>query len=152
MKKTFNISLSVLLALSIVLGYTGVTVFKMVCASENGKVVLSVVDVKNDCEHSKKAEQDDCCKPIAEKQEEHKDEKKSCCDYSHQYQKIDDKTLVQQQQNSANHYLQCIIINTNAHTLTVKLRVSFIQSLAISPPPLLLKKQPFQAFTQSYLI
>lgn len=124
----------------------------MVCASENGKVVLSVVDVKNDCEHSKKVKQKDCCKPVSEKEQEHKAGNTSCCDYSHQYQKIDDETLVQQQQNSANHYLQCIIINTNATILTISPLVSLMQSLAISPPPLLLKKQPFQAFTQSYLI
>lgn len=124
----------------------------MVCSTEKGKIVLSVVDVKNDCEHSKKVKQDDCCKPAFEKEQEQKSETGSCCDYSHQYQKIDDETLVQQQQNSANHYLQCMIINTHAKILTNNLCVSLTQAPESAPPLLSLRKQPFQAFTQSYLI
>lgn len=125
----------------------------MVCASENGKIVLSVVDVQNDCEHSKKAMQDDCCKPLAEKENEYQSEKESCCDYSHQFQKIDDETLVQQQQNSTNHYLQCIIIDMRADVLTGSPALASLIQIHSGPPPLLsLKKQPFQAFTQSYLI
>lgn len=152
LKKILHISLSLVLALSIVLGYTGVTVFKMVCASENGKVVLSVVDVKEECEHSREAEPDDCCKPVSKQNKPQEKETKSCCNYSYQFQKMDDESLVEQQQNSANHYLQVIILTTAFVPVLVE-QVAGLSATAHIPPPLLsLKKQPFQAFTQSYLI
>jgi hypothetical protein len=149
LKRYINIACSILLALNIVLAYAGVTVYKMVCASENGRTVLSVVDVKSDCEHAKKKA--DCCRPVVPHQE-HNEQSKSCCDYSHLFQKIDDETLVQQPQSSTNHILPEIVLHTAFHEL-FKVQQAEVTCEITDPPPLIsLRKHSFQSFIQVFTI
>lgn len=150
MKKHINIACSVLLALNIVLAYTGVTVYKMVCAAENGKTVLSVVDVKNECEHAKK--KDDCCRRPVAHQQPQKQQSKPCCDYSHLFQKIDDETLVQHPQCSANHFLPEIVLHTAFRSLFKVNKVEITPKLTEPPPLISLRKQSFQSFIQVFTI
>lgn len=148
MKKIFNIACSVFLALNIVLAYAGVTVYKMVCAAENGKTILSVVDVKNDCEHAKK--KDDCCRPVA--QQHHEEPSGDCCDYSHLFQKIDDETLVQQPQSSANHILPVVILHTAFHELFKAHQAEITREITDPPPLLTMRKQSIQSIIQVFTI
>ena len=152
MKKIIHITLSLVLAFSIVLGYAGVTVFKMVCAAEQGKTTVSVVDVKDDCSHKQKQEVDDCCKPNKAASTENNEVEKSCCDYSVELQKMEDQTLVNQIQSSANHFFITTVIcwfkanQLNHNTYFNQLAFDgWRQSFA-------LRKQPIQSYLQVYTI
>ena len=151
MKKIIHITLSIVLAFSIVLGYAGVTVFKMVCAAEQGKTTVSVVDVKDNCNHQQKVE-DDCCKPNKAESTENNQVEKSCCDYSVELQKMEDQTLVNQIQSSANHFFITTVIcwfqvNQLHHQpyFNQSAFEGWRQSFA-------LRKQPIQSYLQVYTI
>lgn len=151
MKKIIHITLSIILAFSIVIGYTGITVFKMVCAAEQGKTIVSLVDVKDDCNHQQKAA-DDCCKPNKSQQANNTQVEKSCCDYSVELQKMEDQTLVNQIQSSANHFFITTVIcwfqviQFNHQTDIKQLCFDgWRQNFA-------LRKQPIQSYLQVYTI
>lgn len=150
MKKLIHISISFVLAISIVLGYTGVTIYKMVCAAEQGITHVSVMIVEDDCDLHALPQTDDCCKPVA-KTNQVKD-KHSCCDYSHTLQKLSAQTVTQKVKNSTGHYLQTIF-KSNRVNAVVCLNTSNINTNHLALPPLLhLKKQPYLSFIQVYLI
>lgn len=103
MKKLLHITLSFVLAISIVLGYTGVTVYKMVCAAEKGKVIVSVVDIADECDHTS-AHQDECCLPVSKKQKTLA-KATDCCDHSYSLQKIQETPVTQKEKISTEHHL-----------------------------------------------
>ncbi len=103
LKKLAHITLSLVLAFSIVLGYTGVTVYKMVCASEQGKIIVSVTNIADDCNHEV-AQKSNCCLP-AGKTKPKLQKTDDCCDYSYSLQKIDDTPVTQKIKNSTEHHL-----------------------------------------------
>lgn len=103
MKKLAHITLSLVLALSIVLGYTGVTVYKMVCATEQGKTIISVTNIADECNHAI-AQKSDCCMP-AGKTKPQLQKTDDCCDYSYSLQKIDDTPVTQKEKTSTEHHL-----------------------------------------------
>ena len=123
----------------------------MVCVAEQGKTLVSVINVEDDCDHHALPKVDACCKPNANNKQI-KDEF-SCCDYSHTLQKLNAQTVTQKVKNSTEHYLQTqyniygvstdVGLNTSSNTFTKNLEL---------PPLLHLKKQPYQSFIQVYLI
>lgn len=120
----------------------------MVCASENGKTVVSITDAGNECSH--KHQKKDCCLPAA-KQQEAQPETSSCCDYSYHFQKVDDETLVQQQLSSVGHVLPVMWLNTLVAEITGLFEVK-VPPADIPPFLLSLRKQSFQSFTGVFTI
>lgn len=84
MKKLAQLVTTALLIFSITLGYAGVPVFKMICKAEAGKVVVSIINPDDQCEHHQ-PEKPSCC---------HKEEKQApCCDFSHHTVQLKDESL-----------------------------------------------------------
>lgn len=97
MKKIVNISISFTLAFSILLGYAGVPVYKMICEKE-GKTIVSFVDMKEACKHNAENHSPKkCCQPVKETT--------SCCDYSSDFFQLHESTLISSQQNTTGHWL-----------------------------------------------
>ncbi len=103
LKKIAHITLSLVLAFSIVLGYTGVTVYKMVCITEQGKTIVSVTNIADECNHAM-TKKSDCCLPTG-KTKPQLQKTDDCCDYSYSLQKIDDTPVTQKIKNSTEHHL-----------------------------------------------
>jgi hypothetical protein len=104
LKKIAQIILSLILAFSIVIGYTGVTVYKMVCLTEQGKTIVSVTNITDECDHAI-VPKSDCCLP-AGKSKLQLQKTDNCCDYSYSLQKIEDTPVTQKVKNSTEHHLK----------------------------------------------
>jgi hypothetical protein len=150
LKKLANITVSFILAFSIVLGYTGVTVYKMVCATEQGKVIISVLNIADECDHSV-VQKSDCCLPASKSKPQAK-KTDDCCDYSYSLQKIDDTPVTQKIKNSTEHHLNVWILPIALSPITLALTANK-QHLGYHPPPL--KHQnthSYLSYIQVYLI
>jgi hypothetical protein len=149
-KKLVHITTSFILAFSIVLGYTGVTVYKMVCATEEGKVIVSVLNIADECDHAA-AQKSDCCLP-AGKSKPQVQKTDDCCDYSYSLQKIDDTPVTQKIKNSTEHHLIVWVLPAALLPSAAKIKVDE-QNLVYHAPPI--KHQTTQTylnFIQVYLI
>lgn len=97
LKKHLNIAVSFLLIISILFGYAGVPLSKMICR-EDGNVKVSITETTEECEHHLHKEvKRSCCAPI--------EAKDNCCDYAHAFYKIYTNTLVQQIKDKADFNL-----------------------------------------------
>lgn len=144
MKLFVNRILCVLLALTIVAGYTGVPVYKMIC-TEDGHTVVSISKDDDGCHHKTTL---DCCSP---KHVEQKTEPaESCCANSSNFIKLHESTEVYPQQTQTGHLLTSVAILFAPLAFTQKPIEVIGKSTAA--PPLLSRKQPAQSFTQVFLI
>lgn len=153
LKKLLHITLSLLLSASIVFGYSGVGIYKMVCVAEQGKTVVSLTNVKDACKHEQEQQEASCCHPKPKQQAAQKLSSPSCCDYSFSLNKLNDETLVQ---NSKTHHASLVSINSIGHQLVTLADASFIQELGeanlIKGPPHHLRKQSYISFIQVFQI
>ena len=143
MKKLLHLSVSLILAFSILIGYTGVPVYKMIC-NEDGHVLVSLMDQQQNCKHNDNTK--DCCQPL-------KKEASACCDYSSDFFQLHELTLIQESQNTAGHFLTATALfcylqqnfSPSNHSLNIRNNTS---------PPLskLKPKQTSQSLFRSFLI
>jgi hypothetical protein len=149
-RKLLHIAVALFLSCCIVWGYTGIHVFKMVCSAENGKAVVSFTNVSNSCENHQQPRKKSCCSHESAPQQE---VAKSCCTYSYFHQNIEDESVTTPQQNSTNHYLQSIALNSmvcnNLNPLAV-IRLNEVKPP--NPPPAKHPKQGYLSLIQTYLI
>lgn len=96
MKKIINISISFILIFAILFAYIGVPVNKMTC-SENGRIVISLTNQKQQCNHQKKNVRD-CCKPI-------KSSKKTCCNYLSSFLHLNEISTIKESQTKTGHLI-----------------------------------------------
>lgn len=150
LKKIVNITLSLVLAFSILLGYTGVTVYKMVCEADQGKVIVSVVDIADECDHTT-SHQDDCCLPISKKQKPNK-KAVDCCEHSYSLQKIHDTPVTQKEKNSTEHHLNVWQNLVAIFYLPFVLNNNATNIVNHSPPPKHQSTSYFLSKIQVYLI
>lgn len=129
---------------SILFGYAGVTVYKMIC-SEDGSIKVSLMHDDAACHHST---QKDCCKPVPVKPVQ---ESKDCCDYQNAFLQLDEISPVYEQQNSTGHILAVTAILFTPYSVAAQ----YSASLSTAPahaPPLLQHKQSQQSITQVFRI
>jgi hypothetical protein len=140
LKKLFNISLSFTLIAALLLGYTGVPVYKMVCGSE-GKTVVSFTDLKGACHHQEKKS---CCKPEKDKGD--------CCDYFSEFFQLHELTLIKACQNTAGHLPVSSTFHFGPVTFSLAVATTPV-SCNESPPWCKVKPRPsFQSLLQTFLI
>lgn len=154
LKKLLHTTLSLLLSASIVFGYSGVGIYKMVCVAEQGKTVVSLTNVKDACQHEQEQQEEaSCCHPKPKHHAAKKLSKPSCCDYSFSLKKLDDETLVQSSKTAnAPH-------SSGVYVLYYPLAVSyapFVEQICkanlIKGPPNHLRKQSYHSYIQVYQI
>jgi len=150
LKKLAHITLSLVLALSIVLGYTGVTVYKMVCATEQGKVIVSVLNIADECDHAV-AQKSDCCLPASKSKPQAK-KSDDCCDYSYSLQKIDDTPVTQKIKNSTEHLLSVWILPTALSPINLASTANKEHLGYHSPPLKHQNTHSYLSYIQVYLI
>jgi hypothetical protein len=149
-KKILRNTLSFLLALSIVLGYMGVTVYKMVCATEQGKTIVSVTNIADECEHAV-TQKSACCLPSG-KTKPQLQKTDDCCDYSYSLQKIDDTPVTQKTKNSTEHHLNVWVLPAALLPIAARIKVGE-QNLVYHAPPIKYQTaQTYLSFIQVYLI
>jgi len=155
MKSIFKHISVYLLSLLIVTAYSGVSVFKMICAAENGKVLVSLTNIKDECNHEApkqpQNEEEDCCRKNKQLKQVENTSSDNCCDYAYLHLKLDDETLVQKPLQQAGHILPVLWFSFEVLPINLpELHAQFIQT---NPPPLLhLRKQPYLSFISTYLI
>lgn len=149
MKKLLRISLALTLSCCLVGGYAGISVFKMICLAEQGKVVISFTDVRNTCTHEQTTKS--CCTPQSAPKQQQVDD--HCCAYSYQYCSLEDQSVTSTIQNSTNHYLPITLVNQAAYTTWYKLAMARVNQVKPpDPPPGYPPNQPHLSFIQTYLI
>jgi cytochrome c oxidase assembly protein Cox11 len=131
------------MALTIVVGYTGIPVYKMIC-TEDGHTVVSLSEEADDCHHKAVL---DCCTPKHIKQNAPVE---SCCASSSNFFKLNESTEVHKQQNETGHLLTAI--TALFAPLNLQTYTSEVIATSSAAPPLLSRKQPAQSFIQVYLI
>lgn len=132
------------MALTIVVGYTGIPVYKMICL-EDGHTSISVSAQGGECHH--KAIVQDCCTPkhISAKPTE------SCCAVANNFFKLNETTEVYQTQSSTGHLLHSItLLFAPVSTYLTALTASEVKQYF--SPPLLSRKQSTQSIIQVFLI
>lgn len=142
LKKLLHITVSFTLIASLLLGYTGIPVYKMAC--RHGSTKVSVLQLKDDCKHETEADphnRKSCCKPVAQTTP-------GCCDFSSDFLQLHELVIIKETQNSTGH--SPLIVPALFQTLV-------LQPLAPpadhSPAPLTAKaKQPRQSITQNFRI
>jgi hypothetical protein len=146
LKKLAHISLSVILAFSILFGYAGVPVYKMIC-SEDGHVQVSLTHDDAACHHEKQSKS--CCTPKQAKQEPK--EERGCCDYSNAFFQLEEISPVAEQQNTTGHVLSAIAVLFTPFTIEQHL-AALSNSNILHAPPLITRKQCPQSITQVFRI
>lgn len=132
------------------LGYTGVTVYKMVCATDQGKVIVSILNITDGCDHSE-TQKSDCCLPASKSKPQLK-KTADCCDYSHTLQKIDETPVVQKIKNSTEHHLNVWVLPDALLPVILALR-AIEQHLVYHSPPIKHQTTPtYLSYIQVYLI
>ena len=132
------------------LGYTGVTVYKMVCATEQGKVIVSVLNIADECDHNA-VQKSECCLPASKSKPQVK-KTDDCCDYSHSLQKIEDIPVIQKIKNSTDHHLFVWVLPAALLPNNLALNVNE-QHLGYQSPPIKHKTTPtFLSFIEVYHI
>jgi hypothetical protein len=133
-----------LMALTIVVGYTGIPVYKMICL-EDGHTSISISEQPGECHHN--LVQKDCCTPkhIAQKPTE------SCCAGASSFFRLHETTEIFPTQSSTGHILHAsvflhVAFNFNHHAVVSR------NICAYNSPPPLLRKQPVQSIIQVFLI
>ncbi len=154
LKKLLHITLSLLLSASIVFGYSGVGIYKMVCVAEQGKTVVSLTNVKDACQHEQEQQEEaSCCHPKPKHHAAKKLSNPSCCDYSFLLKKLNDETLVQTSKTIDAPYSSSVYILY--HTQAVS-HIPFVQEICranlIKGPPNHLRKQSYNSYIQVYQI
>jgi hypothetical protein len=131
------------MALSILFGYAGVTVYKMIC-SEDGHMQVSLMHDDAACHHQKNEK--DCCKPVKQQKKT-----KECCDYNNAYLQLEEISPVHEQQNTTGHFLTAVAILFTPYTIEAHLSATGNNAVAVAPP-LILHKQSQQSLTQVFRI
>ncbi|MFN7314006.1 MAG: hypothetical protein ACK5UI_11040 [Bacteroidota bacterium] len=155
MKSVFKHISVYLLSLLIVAAYSGVSVFKMICAAENGKVMVSLTNIKDECNHEApkqlQSAEEDCCRKNKKPEKVKNTSSNNCCDYAYLHLKLDDETLVQKPLQQAGHILPQLRFSFEVLPSNLpELHATLIQT---NPPPLLhLRKQTYLSFINTYLI
>jgi hypothetical protein len=131
------------MALTIVVGYTGIPIYKMIC-NKDGHIVVSIAKNVAVCNHTATK---DCCAPKHIKQTTPAE---SCCANSSDFLKLHESSEVNEQHNHLNQVATSIPILVAPILLThynikAKTHLTF-------PPPFLFRKQSTQSFTQVFLI
>jgi hypothetical protein len=130
------------MAISIVVGYTGIPVFKMICL-EDGHTSVSLTANAGECHHEKVTKS--CCAPTHIKTEQ-ADE---CCALNSDFFKLSAQTEIHQIQSTTGHLLTAVVV------LFVPFLVNqILPSLSSNTeaPPLFCSKQPAQSKLQVFLI
>ena len=131
------------MALTIVVGYTGIPIYKMIC-NKDGHIVVSIAKNATDCNHSANK---DCCSPKHIKQTIPAE---SCCANSSCFLKLHESSEVNEQQNHLSQVATSIIILVAPILLTHYNIKANIHSTF--PLLFLFRKQSTQSFTQVFLI
>jgi hypothetical protein len=143
-KLLFNRFICFILALTIVVGYTGIPVYKMICL-EDGHTSISISQAGGECHHQ--AVKQDCCSPKHIKQKP----TESCCANASNFFKLHDITEVSPTQSSTGHVLFPIDLFVSA--LPVFPVAAETQTTApYAAPPLLAHKQAVQSIIQVFRI
>lgn len=146
LKKILHISFSVLIAFSILLGYAGVPVYKMIC-SEDGHIQVSLTHDDAACHHEKQAKS--CCAPKPAKQQHVA--KAGCCDYDNTFFQLEEISPVHPQQNTTGHLLTALAVLFTP--FSVEEHLAAFCSIDVShAPPLTARKQSQQSITQVFRI
>ncbi|MES2559496.1 MAG: hypothetical protein V4590_07140 [Bacteroidota bacterium] len=143
MKKATNIFTACILSLSILIGYTGVPVYKMVCL-EDGHVSISITNDDASCHHE--AETKDCCKPIPKQLPE----PEGCCDFDNSFLQLEESSLVYTPQTATGHTLNATLVLYAPPKVIAPL--THTPSEKAPAPPLLCRKQHQQSRTQNFRI
>lgn len=131
------------MSLSILIGYTGVPVYKMVCA-EDGHVSVSISNDDAACHHETDTE--DCCKPIPKQQSE----PEGCCDFDNSFLQLEESSLVFAPQTGTGHTLNAtLVLYAPAKVIAP---ISHAAATAPKAPPQLCRKQHQQSRTQNFRI
>lgn len=94
-KKLFVLSM----ALTIVLGYTGIPAYKMICL-EDGHTTLTLSNSESGCDHNEDIS--DCCKPTQSASSG------DCCAFENNFLKLEELPLVKQPQVTTGHLLMFV--------------------------------------------
>lgn len=143
-KKALHIAVVFLLSLNIVFGYSGITIFKMVCHKKNGKTSYSLVRASNKNNTPKKS----CCKSNHATQIA---QQNNCCEYSYHHSKISTHALTKP--HYKNTYVNFVASRPRATSIVWHIYAP--QHQATKPLQGVTQqqqKQPFQSLIQVYLI
>ncbi|AMS26578.1 hypothetical protein AEM51_05605 [Bacteroidetes bacterium UKL13-3] len=144
MQKVSNIFTVIVLSLCILIGYTGVPIYKMMC-NENGHTSVSISKDAVKCNHQ--TETKDCCKPITA--QKNNEQPTGCCDFNNTFLQLHESSLVFAPQTSTGHILNPILSLFNNFKAIVPSSLAYSYKLA---PPLLCRKQHQQSITQTFRI
>lgn len=131
-----------MLTITIVVGYTGIPIYKMIC-SQDGHITVSIINKGLGCQHQ--SETKDCCSKDSPKDKN----VSSCCNFDNTFSQLDESTLVSKQQTQTGHILSLIGILVYPFQLenTTGLNKQF--NIAHN---LLLRQPPSLSFIQVFLI
>ncbi|MES2779679.1 MAG: hypothetical protein V4651_07240 [Bacteroidota bacterium] len=131
------------MSLSILIGYTGVPVYKMVCV-EDGHVNISLTHDAAKCSHEMEAK--DCCKPAPKQQSK----PVNCCDFDNSFFQLQESSLVFAPQTGTGHTLNATLVLYAPAKIIAPLTHSAAKKIVV--PPLLCRKQHQQSRTQTFRI
>lgn len=133
-----------LMAFTIVVGYTGIPVYKMICL-EDGHTSISISEQDSECHHN--LVKQDCCSPkhVQPKPAE------SCCAGASTFFKLHESTEVPFTLSSTGHVLFPITLFFAPQTAFIATNYT-VATHQYGAPPLLAHKQPAQSIIQVFRI
>jgi hypothetical protein len=134
------------MAFTIMFGYAGIPVYKMIC-TEDGHMEVSLSHDDAGCHHEQKAKS--CCAPKQAKPQPV--EPKGCCDYNNSFLHLEEISPVTHPQTSTGHFLSVVAVLFTPFTIEELLAISYDKAI-VHAPPLMPHKQSQQSLTQVFRI